>query len=63
MIAETVDMVVLSIGLQTAPEVVELADRLGIEVRPSYSQQVAKSRGDYFSLKNEWLPNRCYLGG
>jgi heterodisulfide reductase subunit A-like polyferredoxin len=33
-VVETVDMVVLSIGLQTSPEVVELAQRLGIELTP-----------------------------
>ena len=35
-VVETVDMVVLSIGLQTSPEVVDLADRLGIEMTPGH---------------------------
>ncbi|MGD9139674.1 MAG: FAD-dependent oxidoreductase, partial [Desulfobacterales bacterium] len=31
---ETFDMIVLSVGLQTSPETVELAERLGIEMTP-----------------------------
>jgi heterodisulfide reductase subunit A len=33
--AETFDMVVLSVGLETSPEVMELADKLGIELTDS----------------------------